>query len=508
LLVVRTPNLLDGKLEHFRSLRIARAQRVNADLAPFFRDMPDRSGALDEPRNARAIVGVPTVSVSDALRLVAEASFLISALGLLVVGGSFLYLVGVNILELAMGKRLGRPLRTAVLDAAALPRVLVQIPVYNEPEMVADALRAAVALDWPRDKLHIQLLDDSTDSTCATAAAVADTLRARGHDILHLRRANRSGYKGGALAAGLARSDAPFVAILDADFRPPAHWLRAVVPMLVADPAASFVQSRCEFANYRTNFLTRVQGMMLDAHFVIEQATRFRAGWLFQFNGTGAVWRREAIDAAGGWSGESLCEDLDLTVRAEIAGWHGLFAMEPAVPGLVPAEVGHWRVQQRRWSNGFVQVARKLVGQVWTTDWPLGRKISASLLIFVQVFYPCVAIASLSLLAAIFLRGGDPSAYAPHIGITMTLIAITAVALTLVPYLGLRRGSLARYAATLASLVPMMIYISLSNAPAILGAAFGATETWKRTPKTALEPELELTETDELAEAEAGAASR
>ncbi len=448
------------------------------------------------------------MSLSDALRLLAEASFLISALGLSIVGGSFVFLVGVNLFELATGRRLGRPLRTPRLAEADLPHVLVQIPVYNEPEMVADALRAAAALDWPREKLHIQLLDDSTDSTCAIAAAVADRLRARGHDILHLRRADRAGYKGGALAAGLARSDAPFIAVLDADFRPPAHWLRAVVPMLVADPSASFVQSRCEFSNYRTNLLTRVQGLMLDAHFVIEQATRFRAGWLFQFNGTSAVWRRAAIDAAGGWSGESLCEDLDLTVRAEIAGWHGLFAMEPAVPGLVPAEVAHWRVQQRRWSNGFVQVARKLVGQIWTADWSLGRKVSAFLLVFIQAFYPCVAIASLSLLAAILLSGGDASNYAPHVWISLTIVALIAVALTLVPYLVLRRGPLWRYAATLGSLVPLMIYVSLSNAPAILGTALGATETWKRTPKTAHEPELELAETEDLAEAEIGARTR
>jgi cellulose synthase/poly-beta-1,6-N-acetylglucosamine synthase-like glycosyltransferase len=448
------------------------------------------------------------VSLSDALRLLAEASFLISALGLLAVGGSFLFLVGVNIFELVTGRRLGRPVHRAVLAEVDLPHVLVQIPVYNEPEMVADALRAAAALDWPREKLHIQLLDDSTDATAAIAASVADTLRGRGHDLLHLRRADRSGYKGGALAAGLARSNAPFVAVLDADFRPPSRWLRAVVPMLIADPAASFVQSRCEFANYRTNMLTRVQGLMFDAHFVIEQATRFRAGWLFQFNGTSAVWRRAAIDAAGGWSGESLCEDLDLTVRAEIAGWHGLFAIEPAVPGLVPAQIAHWRIQQRRWSNGFVQVARKLVGQVWTSNWTLGRKISASLLIFIQAFYPCAAVASVSLLAAIGLSGGDASHFAPHIWISITIILVIAIALTLVPYLVLRRGSLLHYFATLGSLVPLMIYVSLSNAPAILGTVFGATETWKRTPKAPAAPELDLAPTEDMAEAKVGVRTR
>ncbi len=144
---------------------------------------------------------------------------------------------------------------------------------------------------------------------------------------------------------------------------------------------------------------------MLDAHYVMEQATRYRAGWLFQFNGTGGLWRREAIEAAGGWMGDSLSEDLDLVVRAELAGWHGIFLMDPAVPGLVPDRLDHWRVQQKRWSNGFVQVARKLLGDVWGSPWTLGRKIAASALILIQAFYLCAATATLALLACVVLRG-------------------------------------------------------------------------------------------------------
>lgn len=434
--------------------------------------------------------GGGSLNFLDILRLLAETSLILSLLGLLSVGGSFLVLIGINVFEQVTGNAMGRPLRSRPLSEADLPHVLVQIPVFNEPHMVGDALRAAAALDWPADRLHIQLLDDSTDSTSTVAAAVADDLRRLGHDVLHLRRADRTGYKAGALAAGLGWSDAPYVAILDVDFRPPANWLREVVPALVSDPRASFIQSRCEFANYRANWLTRAQGLMFDAHFAMEQATRYRAGWLFQFNGTGAVWRRAAILAAGGWSSDSLCEDLDLTVRAEIAGWHGLFAMDPAVPGLVPDQVEHWRVQQRRWSNGFVQVARKLIKQVWTADWSLGRKVSASLLILIQAFYPCVAIASVSLATCTLLRGGDPVAYLPIIDLIAALVIVIGVGLTLVPYLVLRRGSLARYVATLASLTPLMIYVSVSNAPSILGTVFGATETWKRTPKTGTVPEL------------------
>ncbi|MGH6800304.1 MAG: glycosyltransferase family 2 protein, partial [Methylocella sp.] len=225
-------------------------------------------------------------------------------------------------------------------------------------------------------------------------------------------------------------------------------------------------------------------GLMFDAHFVIEQATRYRAGWLFQFNGTGGVWRRAAIVAAGGWSGYSLCEDLDLTVRAEIAGWHGLFAMDPPVPGLVPEKVSHWRVQQRRWSTGFVQVARKLLGEVWTANWPVWRKLSASFLILIQTFYPCVALACVCLALCAIIRGGDLAPYLPVIATIAPVVLFIGIGMTLMPYIILRRGPFWRYLATLASLPPLMIYVSLSNAPSILRTVFGANETFKRTPKS------------------------
>ncbi len=428
----------------------------------------------------------------ELFRLGCEIGLLAAFCGLLFVGGGFLILIGINIFEQATGKLFGKPFSAPVLSETSLPHILVQIPVFNEPAMVADCLRSAAALDWPRDRLHIQLLDDSTDETTVIANAIVCELHAQGYFISHLHRTDRRGYKAGALAAGLARSDAPFVAVLDADFRPPVNWLRAIVPALVADPGASFVQSRCEFANYRTNWLTRAQGLMFDAHFVIEQATRFRAGWLFQFNGTGGVWRRAAIDAAGGWSGYSLCEDLDLTIRAEIAGWHGIFAMEPPVPGLVPDKVSHWRVQQRRWSNGFVQVARKLLSEVWTAKWPVWRKLSASFLILIQTFYPCVALACLSLALCAIIRGGDLAPYLMGIGTIAGLVLIIGVGMTLVPYVILGRGSFWRYLATLASLIPLMIYVSLSNAPSILKTVFGGSETWKRTPKTTPFLDLEV----------------
>lgn len=240
--------------------------------------------------------------VVEFVRFIFEIVLTLAVFGLVLVGGSFLLLIAVNIAEYLIGSHWRVPLPPAQLSTAELPHVLVQIPVFNEAEMVVDALTTAAALDWPKDRLHIQLLDDSTDDTSAIADVVVQQLRADGFDVAHIRREDRSGFKAGALGVGLAINDAPFIAMLDVDFRPPRNWLRVTVPYLVGDPKAGFLQSRCEFSNYETNWLTRAQGMLLDSHFATEQATRYRAGWLFQFNGTGGLWRRSAIEAAGGWS--------------------------------------------------------------------------------------------------------------------------------------------------------------------------------------------------------------
>ncbi|TAL81432.1 MAG: glycosyltransferase [Beijerinckiaceae bacterium] len=419
----------------------------------------------------------------DALRIFFEIILTVAVCGLVIVGGSFLLLIAVNLIELLVGARWREPLPPAVVPDADLPHVLVQIPAFNEGEMVIDALHTAANLDWPRDKLHIQLLDDSTDDTVTIAKSVIRELSLAGVDVKHVRRDNRVGFKAGALAAGLAQSDAPIIAMLDVDFRPPRDWLRVSVPYLLSDPKAGFLQSRCEFSNYRTNWLTRAQGLLLDSHFVMEQATRYRAGWLFQFNGTGGLWRRDAVSQAGGWSADSLCEDMDLTVRAELAGWHGIFLMEPPVPGLVPERVRHWRVQQRRWSNGFVQVARKLLPRVWSSDWALRDKVSASALILIQAFYPCAAIATVSFVFCLILSGLNPVAYLPLMGFLAILIAVVALGMTSMPYFLLRRGTLIEYLKTVASVPPLMVYVSVSNAPSILKTLFGRREHFKRTPK-------------------------
>ena len=407
-----------------------------------------------------------------------------SVLGLVVVAGGFLTLIGIKLYDLLGPPHWRNNLPRAYLPLSQWPAVLLQIPTFNEHEVAIGALHAAAALDWPRDRLRIQILDDSTDESVDMLAQVVVRLQAEGHLVEHRRRVVRDGFKAGALAEGLAGTTEPFVAMLDVDFRPPPHWLRDAVPVLLADPQAGFLQCRCEFANFRTNLLTRVQGMMLDAHFMVEQAGRYRGGWLFQFNGTGGIWRRAAIEEAGGWSSDSLVEDLDLTIRVALAGWHGLYMSDPAIPGLVPERVSHWRVQQRRWSTGFVVVARKLFAQIWNAPWSFSYKLSASFLIFVQAFYPCVAIAVVSFAACILIRHGHASPYAQSFAFVVALIVVVALGMTLVPYLSLRRGPLWRYFATVVLLPPALIFISLSNAPSILRTVVGHRESFKRTPKS------------------------
>jgi len=365
---------------------------------------------------------------------------------------------------------------------AELPRVLLQIPVFNEPLVTEQSLRCVAQLDWPKDKLRIQLLDDSTDETSDRAAAVIAELQATGAIIDHIRRTDRSGFKAGACAHGLTLTDEPFIAMLDADFRPPSEWLKRTVPLFLKDPRAGFVQSRCEFQNYETNWLTRAQGLVQDGHYLVEQRSRANAGWLFQFNGTGGVWRRATVEDAGGWSDYSLTEDLDLTVRAALRDWHGLFVSHPAIPGQVPEGIRDFRRQQRRWSNGFVQVAQKTIAPVWTSHWPLEKRVMAISLIAHQIFFPAAAIGIIAAIIGVVLHGSiDPYIGALKLIGLMTLMVV--IGITLMPYLVLKRGSVTDYFKTMASVPPLMIYLAFANGAKILQTLRGRKSTFKRTPK-------------------------
>jgi cellulose synthase/poly-beta-1,6-N-acetylglucosamine synthase-like glycosyltransferase len=427
------------------------------------------------------------------LFLVDSVAYL-SGVILIAIGLGFFAVIGRFLLDQLRGARDPSP---RPMPDEALPAVLLQIPVYNEPLVTEQALRCVAQLDWPKDRLTIQLLDDSTDDTSARAEVVAEELRAMGANIQHVRRTDRSGFKAGACAHGLTLSDAPFIAMLDADFRPPPEWLRRTVPLLAQDPKAGFVQSRCEFSNYEKNWLTRAQGLIQDGHFLVEQRSRALAGWLFQFNGTGGIWRRATIEDAGGWSDYSLCEDLDLTVRAALGGWHGIFVSEPAIPGQVPEGLRDYRRQQRRWSNGFVQVAQKTVLPLWEAPWPLMRRLAAIILVVHQVFFPVVAVGMIAMLLGTLLHGSI-APFLPLIELVAGMALVIVLGMTLAPYIALKRGPILTYVQTMLSVPPLMIYLAFSNGAKIIQTARGRKSTFKRTPKQ----DREAAPTEEPASAE------
>ena len=356
------------------------------------------------------------------------------------IAGYFLYLV-YWLIEL--------PAADAVLPAlpAELPRVLVQIPVYNEPLVVERALVAAAALDWPRDRLTIQLLDDSTDITPDIAGHAVARLRKDGIDAVHLRRSDRSGFKAGALAAGLALSDAPYVAVFDADFVPPSDWLQGAMAAILADPKAAFVQTRIEWGNGERNWLTRAQRLMQDAHFAVEQDVRARRGVPFQFNGTGGIWRRAAVEEAGGWSHDTLSEDLDLVLRTHLQGWRGVFLMEPHVTGELPSKLDDFSAQQSRWSKGFMQVARKLLGPIWKSDWSDEAKFTTTVALGQQLIFPVLIVGVVALILSVIGHGYLTGFFRFLLWLWLCAMLAVLVGMTWGAYRRLQRGDLVRYLA-------------------------------------------------------------
>lgn len=239
------------------------------------------------------------------------------------------------------------------------PSVTVQLPVFNEKYVIERLIESVSNLDYPSSKLSIQVLDDSTDETTHLAASKVNDYRRRGVNISLHHRNDRTGYKAGALAAALPSAPGDLIAILDADFLPPNDFLRQVVPYLVADPQLGMVQTRWGHLNADYNLVTRAQAMLIDGHFVIEQTARSRSGLLFNFNGSGGVWRKACIIASGGWQADTLAEDLDLSYRAQLKGWRISYLPNVVIPAEIPPQISAFEKQQYRWARGAIQVLRK-----------------------------------------------------------------------------------------------------------------------------------------------------
>lgn len=265
----------------------------------------------------------------------------------------------------------------APVSDAGWPRVAVQLPIFNERHVVERLIDAAAAFDYPLDRLEIQVLDDSTDDTTELAEQSAAVHRAQGLNIRVLRRSDRSGFKAGALAWGQAQTEAEFTAVFDADFRPNPEFLRRAIGALMAQPTAGMVQARWAHLNESYSPLTRVQALALDGHFVVEQTGRNRSGFLINFNGSGGVWRRECIQAAGGWQSDTMTEDMDLSYRAQLAGWRCLYMPDLEAPAELPPQMEAFKRQQARWAQGSTQCLRKLGGPILRSELTPAQKAMA-----------------------------------------------------------------------------------------------------------------------------------
>jgi cellulose synthase/poly-beta-1,6-N-acetylglucosamine synthase-like glycosyltransferase len=260
------------------------------------------------------------------------------------------------------------------------PRVTTQIPLYNEQTVARRVIEAAARMDYPPDRHEIQILDDSTDGTREIVDRVAAELRERGQRVEVVRRDTREHYKAGALAHGLKTARGELIAIFDADFLPGRDFLRRLVPLLAGDPRAACVQARWGHLNAHETWMTEALALGIDGHFCVEQTARAGNGFLFNFNGTAGVWRRAAIEdpRVGGWQGDTITEDLDLSYRAQLAGWRMIFYGDEVVPAEIPADVNALKAQQRRWATGSIQTARKLLSSVWRSRLGLLQKLEAS----------------------------------------------------------------------------------------------------------------------------------
>ncbi len=373
-------------------------------------------------------------------------------------------------------------LARAELDDGELPHVLVQLPVCNEGHLAVRVAAAAAAMDWPRDRLTIQLLDDGDAHAHDALSAAVRAVIPADVDFHILRRGSRTGFKAGNLAFGLSHSDAPFVAMFDADFVPPADFLRRTVPVLLADSGLAFVQSRWGHANRRANWLTRVQGLLLDSHFAVEQEARFRAGLPMSFNGSAGVWNRIAIEQGGGWTGDTLTEDLDLSMRCMMQGWRGAMVSDLVVPGELPQTAAAWRAQQARWTKGHAQTARKLFPQVWSSSMPVWKKAAMTLQMCQFAFY-MLAFSSAAISITLTTMGVIYYSGVVQLGWVVTFLGLASS----IGYLWLGQRMLGQHEDKLVrSLLLAVIFPSgliLSNTRATFDAFFSSHMDFNRTTR-------------------------
>jgi cellulose synthase/poly-beta-1,6-N-acetylglucosamine synthase-like glycosyltransferase len=378
------------------------------------------------------------------------------------------------------------PRRATPVPEHLLPIVTVQLPIYNEMYVVDRLIDAVCALDYPKERLEIQVLDDSTDETRDIALLAVRRQKARGFDITYLHREDRVGYKAGALDEGLKTARGEFVAIFDADFVPPVAFLRETVPHFEHD-RVGLVQARWGHLNADYSLLTRVQAILLDGHFVLEHGGRNRSGCFFNFNGTAGIWRRLAIDDAGGWQHDTLTEDLDLSYRAQMRGWQFVFLPDLVAPAEVPVTMNAFKSQQHRWAKGSIQTCRKLLPLILQSDLPVKVKVEAFFHLSANFNYLLMIVLSILMWPAMIVRHDMGMAEMLIIDVPLFVAATLSVFNF---YLLSQREIYPDWVTRIRQLPAVMavgIGLAINNTKAALEGMFGEAGEFTRTPKYGIE---------------------
>ena len=367
---------------------------------------------------------------------------------------------------------------------AELPRVTIQLPMYNEMNVVERLIDTICQIDYPRDRLQIQVLDDSTDESAGIACAKVSEKAAEGHDIVYLHRTDRSGYKAGALHEGLKSATGDFVAIFDADFLPRPDYLQKAIHHFT-DSNVALVQFRWEHANRDFNMLTKLQSVFLDGHFVIESTARNRSGRFVNFNGTAGIWRRAAIDDAGGWSADTLTEDLELSIRVQMKGWRFIYLPEETAPSEVPIDVNAFKTQQHRWSKGMTQTMVKMLPTIWRArSLPLKVRLELTFQLVAPLIHPTVAGLMLLTLPVLIVRVHNPHLtslfYLDLFSFAMVTGSLIAFYVAAEHYVDGNWQRPLKYVPLLSSLG---VGISLNQTRACLEGLAGHVSPFERTPK-------------------------
>jgi cellulose synthase/poly-beta-1,6-N-acetylglucosamine synthase-like glycosyltransferase len=364
-----------------------------------------------------------------------------------------------------------------------LPLVTVQLPVFNEMHVVDRLLDSVAALDYPKDKLQIQLLDDSTDETVDICRAGIARLQARGFDAEHLHRDDRTGYKAGALENGIRFAKGEYLLILDADFVPNPDLLLKTIHFFT-DEKIGMIQTRWGHLNRTFNVLTRIQAMFLDGHLELEQTARNRSGRFFTFNGTGGIWRKSCIADAGGWEHDTLTEDMDLSYRAQLNGWRFIFLNDVETPAELPVDMDGFKSQQHRWTKGSIQVCKKVLPAIWRSKVPLFIKLEATAHLTSNFAY-------LLLICLCFLIYPNQQCQPDFGALTYYIInvpifffsSVSVIVFYLVAQKALRPGDWWKEIPYLPLLLALGIGMSISNAKAVLEALCNHQSAFVRTPK-------------------------